>query len=491
LGIDIGTTGCKAVAYGEKGILTTAYREYPTLHPGPGLAELDPVQVGDAILAVIAECADATQADPIRALSAASMGEAMVPVDTSGEPLGRCILSSDPRGKEYVTELLSKIPMEELYPINPNIPGVNYSLPKLRWIQDNDPELYERTDTFLLWDGYLSVLLGGDPCTCYSLANRTLLFDIRGERWSEEILAATGIDGGKLPELRPSGTLCGTVSPEKARQIGLSDGVKIILGGHDQCCNALGAGIVEGGRAVCGIGTYECITPVYDRLPDLSAMAKTGLNVEHHVLPGLYASFLYNQGGALIRWFRDTFAGEMSGDDQYERLSDEMPDGPGSILVLPYFELTGSPGYIDDGAGMIAGLRMDTSRGEILKAVMEGETFYFVEGLEILKHLGIDTSEFVATGGGSRSDRWLQIKADILGVPFVRPRNPEAGTLGAAILAGTAAGQFSSTAEALEQFQGYRERFVPNQDNREQYASMYERYKRLYPAHKTIFGGSE
>ncbi len=150
-------------------------------------------------------------------------------------------------------------------------------------------------------------LLGCEPITSFSLANRTMLFDIRRENWSKEILNISGLDESILPKVVPSGTVSGEIPYKIAKQIGLKKGVKVVVGGHDQCCNALGAGIIQAGKAVCGLGTFECITPVYDSIPNLISMMKNGLNVEHHVVDGLYVSFIYNQAGSLVRWFRDTF----------------------------------------------------------------------------------------------------------------------------------------------------------------------------------------
>ncbi|GAG78949.1 unnamed protein product, partial [marine sediment metagenome] len=214
----------------------------------------------------------------------------------------------------------------------------------------------------------------------------------------------------------------------------LPKGVKVVVGGHDQCCNSLGAGIYRAGTAVCGIGTFECITPTYNHFPDPSSMIENGLNVEHHVLPGLFVSFLYNQSGVLVKWFRDTFATNdvpllKKNEDIYEILAKEMPPEPSRLLVLPYFEMTGPPDFISDASGAIVGLKTSTTRGEILKSIMECVTFYFVDSVNALKDMGIDTSQFVATGGGAKSSHWLQIKANIFGVPFIRQRITEGSML--------------------------------------------------------------
>ena len=531
LGIDVGTTGCKAAAFSAEGAcLASAYREYAAAPRADGRVELDAARVLALVFETIAEVAARTAADPATALAISSMGEAMTPVAADGTVLGASILMSDPRGADLLEPVVAAVGRERFYDINPNILGPNYSLPKLLWLRRDEAALYARAWKFLLWGDLVAFALGGDPLTSYSLANRTLLFDIRREDWSDELLAASGIDRAKLPRPVASGTVAGTVSDAVAARLGLPRGIRIVVGGHDQCTNSLGAGIAEAGRAACGIGTFECITPTYGRIPGgaenvyenrlgpvapppsavelrqgrsspaegappraaephtahtLSEMRRRGLNVEHHVLPGLYVSFIYNQAGSLLRWFRDTFARAdrdrlAPGEDIYDLLAREMPAEPSRVLVLPTFEMTGPPEFIPNPTGLIAGLRMGTSRGDILKAIMEGATFYFVESLEALRAMGIDTSEFIATGGGARSDLWLQVKADILGIPFIRPRITEGSLLGAAILAGLATGVYGSPAEGVVRFVHRDKVFTPDPARHREYRERYEKWRELY-----------
>ena len=487
LGVDVGTTGCKAAAFSERGLcLASAYREYPTLHPGDGWAELDSRYVWDCVRATIGEVAALVAKDPIRALSVSSMGEAVTPVSKQREILGTCILSSDTRGGDYIEALTREIGQEDFYSINPNILGAQYSLPKLLWLRQYQPDLYARAEKFLLWGDLVTYMLGCDPLTSYSHANRTLLFDIRAGDWSERLLSLTGIERTKLPEPVPSGTVAGKVSGHAARKMNLPEGVLVVVGGHDQCCNSLGAGIYEAGRAVCGIGTFECITPSYDRIPESGPMLRNGFNIEHHVLPGLFVSFIYNQSGSLVRWFRDTFARAdrklLSPEkDTYEALAGEMPEAPTRLFTLPYFEPTGPPHFVAEASGVILGMKTTTSRGEILKSIMESVTFYFAESTKALAEMGVDISEFVATGGGAKSDAWLQIKADIFGAPFVRLSITEGSVLGAAMLAGVSTGVYASPAEAASHFVKRGRVFDPDPNRHKIYQEKLQDYRELFP----------
>jgi xylulokinase len=326
-------------------------------------------------------------------------------------------------------------------------------------------------------------LLGCDPFASHSHANRSLLFDIEKEDWSDELLTASGVDRAKLPPCLAGGAVAGEVSQTMADELGLSHGVKIVVGAHDQCLNALGAGAIRPGSAVDGIGTFECITPVYEGIPQAAdRMLAQGLNVEHHILPGLYVSFLYNQAGSLVRWFRDTFAQEAREEkDIYARLDAELPDDPTKLMVLPYFEMTGSPAFVGDASGVIAGLKINTQRGDILKAIMENVTYYFRQSLLASSEVGIQAKEFIATGGGARSDRWLQIKADIMGSPYVRLRNTECGLAGAAMRAGLSTGVYATAEEATHIFVHHDRTFEPDANRHTQYQERFALYAKLFP----------
>lgn len=488
MGIDIGTTGCKAGLFSEEGRpLALAYREYPTLHRKPGWAELDSLQVITLIKESIAEAAACAAEDPVTALCVSAMGEAMTPVSESGDILGPAILSSDVRGGEYAGQLAGEMGQGPFYDINPNILAANYSLPKLLWLRDHETGLFDRVWKFLLWTDLVSFLFGGESVTSYSHANRTLLFDLKKEDWSDTLLGWADISRERLARVAPAGTITGTVAGRLAEELGLTRDTKIVLGGHDQCCNALGAGIISGGKAICGIGTIECITPVFDHIPCYDVMRDARLSIEHHVLPDLYMSFIYNQSGVLLKWFRDVFATAdqrlLPPDaDIYDTLMREMPEGPTGMLVLPHFEPTGAPDYLPDSAGVIAGLYTDTPRGSILKAVIEGASFYFCECLQALQHVHADTSEFIATGGAAKSDTLLQIKADIFGAPFVRLKNTECGAAGAAMLAGLALGTYDSPDQAVADFVERDRVFEPDSRNHERYQELLGRYRRLYPS---------
>ncbi len=489
MGIDVGTSGVKAIVFSESGqTLTSAYEEYGFIRPAPGRAELDAEEVWFKTKTVIRCCTVDTHSDPVRAIACSSMGEAMVPVTADRQILGPSINPNfDLRGEPYLPALTATIDNTHLYDLNGNALGHHYSLFTLKWIKDQQKRLYEESEYFLLWGSFISFMLGAEAQVDYSLANRTLLFDLEQGDWSDELLAWAGLDRDKLPPTVPSGREMGTVSKQMAEKLGLSANVKLISGTHDQCATAVGCGVIEEGLATIGMGTFFTITPVFRTRKPTALMLERGLNTEHHAAPDLYVSFLYNLGGALVKWYRDTFAGFESalrrtqGYGIYGDLFTEMPSGPSSVLVLPHFGPTGPPNFISDSSGVVAGLKLDTQRGDILKGIVEGVAFYLKEVVDTLPATGIAINQYRATGGGAKSDAWLQVVADIMGLPVVRPKVTEAAALGVAILAGIGSGCFNSFAEGVEAMVSLDKVIMPEPEQQKCYQQRYEKYQALWP----------
>ncbi len=497
LGIDVGTTGCKAAVFSADGaLLCRAYREYDIVRAQPGYAELDAERVWRDIQDVIREAAAGARSDPVTALSVSSLGEAVVPVSADRVILGPSLLNSDQRGTEYLGPLAEKLDNERLYRINGNTLGNHYSLTKLLWIRDHQPDLYAKTYAFLHWGAFVAFMLGADPAVDYCLANRTLLFDIDRGTWSPELMAITAIDEGKLPRTVPSGAVVGTVSGAMAKGLGLSSGTRIVAGAHDQCANAVGCGAVAEGSALFGMGTFFCIAPTFTRRPEPRTMIPHGLNTEHHAVPGRFVSFIYNDGGSLLKWYRDTFAARERDEaraadrDVYPELLSEIPEGPSPVIVLPHFSPTGPPEFIADSSGVMVGLRLDTKRGAIAKGILEGTVFYLRDCLDRLPGAGIEIHEFRAVGGGSHSDAWLQICADILGRPLTRAAVAEAGALGGAILAGAATGVFASPEEGAEAMVRLDRTFDPDSTMQQRYEEQFLKYCQLGPLLRDYLRGA-
>jgi xylulokinase len=488
LGLDVGTSGCKAAVFSTEGqLLASAYEEYDLRSPAVGWAELDALAVWEKVQRSIGRVVSQSAADPVSSLAVSSMGEAVVPVSKDRQVLGPSLLNFDVRGEEYLDGLRLQLENEHLYQINGNTLGNQFSLTKLLWIKAHQPDLYAQTYKFLHWSSFVAFMLGAEPVLDYSLANRTLLFDIDRTAWSEEMVQLSGIERARLPEVAPSGVVVGTVAHRIGRELGLSSGVAIVTGAHDQCANAVGCGVIAEGQAMYGMGTYHAITPVLNRRREPSVMMTRGLSTEHHAVPGRYVSFIYNHGGSLVKWFRDTFAAvehrqALAGaKDIYANLLAEMPETLSSVIVLPHFTQTGTPDFLTDSCGVITGLHLNTTRGDILKGMIEGITLYLKEGVDSLPETGISIQDYRAVGGGSKSDAWIQICADILGRPFARPVNTEAGALGSAMIAGVGSGVFPNYQAGVEAMVKLDRIFEPDPARHERYQARFEEYRRLFP----------
>jgi len=490
LGIDVGTSGARALAISIEGRpLAEASREYSLAPAASGAYELDSERVWAAIREVIAEVAARTKQDPIHALSVTSMGEVIVPLSADGRILSQGILSTDQCGSHCARAVEQKLGRERLFEITGSLPGSTGSLSKLCWLRDNKPALFEGAWRFVLWSGLVSYLLGGASTCDYSLASRTLLFDLAQKRWSSEVLHASGLLPLKLPDLAPAGTSVGIVSAPLARELGLPAGVRIILGGYDLSCSALGLGVVEGGMAMYLLGNSIFMLPTFNAIPLTSLMLSQGLDMACHVLPGAFVSVLYNQsGGAVLRWFADTLVPlekrevQKRGLSVYTELLAEMPEEPTELMVLPYFAQAGPPHLGDRVPGGVLGLLTSTTRGELIKALLEGVTYHFAEGQERLQRAGISIKGYRAAGGGARSDRWLQLSADILGTPIERPQVGDPAMMGAAMVAGVGSGAYASFEEAVKMLVRVERRFEPHPQRSALYRAQMERYQKMISA---------
>jgi len=489
LGIHVGTTSCRAIAVALDGtVLGRAFSGYSVSEGPDGARELDVREVWAAVRDVIRKVAQQTREDPIRALSVTTMGEAITPLSAEGQILDRCILGSDPRGADYVEEIERQVGLGFLFDRTGRIPSRAHSMGKLCWIRDHRPRLFQSTWRFVLGSGLVAHLLGGSTTCDYSLAGGTLVYDINQKRWSHQVLGACNLPAFKLPDLAPAGKAIGTVAPGTARDIGLPANVQLILGGHDFCCSALGAGVIDSGMAVYNIGSSMHLAPVFQAIPLTSLMLQCGLTMEAHVVPERFLSHVYNRaGGQVLRWFRDKLAplekreAKRRGSNVYTTLLAEMPDEPTRMMVLPQAAESGAPHYDSRNFGAALGFDLRATRGEVIKALLEGITYPFLEGRALFEQVGMRMQVCRAMGGGARSDPWLQLSADILGIPVERNAMVDPGPLGAAIVAGVGSEAYAGYSEAVDALVRVLERFEPDATRHDAYRNKLARYRELYP----------
>lgn len=477
-GLDIGTTGCKLTVFDENGTqLGKAYRDYPVRRAVSG-HEIDISTMMESVYAVIEEMA--AQYPDLASIGVTSFGETFVMVNETGEPLHNAMLYTDPRGAEECSELSEKLGAEHIAQVTGLAPHEMYSISKMMWIQKHRPEVYAAAKRIHLIEDFVVWHLTRKAQIDYSLATRTMAFDIRTLTWSREIFGAAGIDVSLMSEPVPTGTSSGRITLAAAQRTGLNPACVIVSVSHDQVAAAVGAGAFDGKVAVDGAGTVECLTPIYDSIPEISVMAKGFFSVVPYVVSGKYVAYAFSYtGGALIQWAMETFSKGETNESMEKAYGKDEPTG---LLVLPHFAGAATP-YMDIGSkGAILGLTTATTTADIYRACMEGVVYEMRLNYEALNGSGIAFEKLNATGGGARSKLWMQMKADVLDLPITALKTVDAGTVGSAMLTGIAAGLFTDLNNAAAHMVQERETYYPRAEMHEKYMKIYERYKSMYNA---------
>jgi len=486
-GLDIGTTGCKITIYDDKGIYHyRAYRDYK-VERGSNVHEVNAEHIWRAVQDVITEAAK--HYTDIRAIGITSFGETFVMLDKKNQPIRPAILDTDPRGAlecEKIVNMLGKDRIAYITGLNPHS---MYGLPKMMWMKEHAAKDYNKAEHILMIEDFVVYMLTGNAMIDYSLATRSMAFDIRTLEWSEEILKAAGIDKGLFSKPVISGTNAGTVQKNIAEKLGLTEKTIIVPVGHDQVAAAIGAGVFSSDCAVDGAGTVECVTPVFDGIPENKNMQAGNYAIVPYVIEGKYVTYAFSfTGGALVQWYIDNLAKwekAEAKDNQtsvYEILEKNMIDEPTKILVLPHFAGAATP-YMDEGSkGAIVGLTVSHTASDLYRAMMEGVVYEMRLNIELLEEAGIEIKTLKATGGGAASRVWMQMKADILNIPVISLGSSEAGATGCAIMAGLAIGIFNKLEHAAEYMIHEKETYYPREEMYRAYSKEYEKYKKLYKA---------
>jgi xylulokinase len=490
LGIDVGTTGCKGLLLArDDEIFLTARHSYPLEFPRPGWVELDGQLVLEAVRQVVSAATTEADAmgDPLLAIAVSASGDEAVPVDSAGVGLYPAIMSMDVRSLEEGRLYAETVGAERLYRLTGLPVAANWPLVRLIWLRQHEPEVFKQTAHYLSWEDLVLTWLGAEPVTDDSLAARTMAFDISRRRWSAELLGAADLDPDLFPRSEPSGRVVGKVSPARCKELGLRAPVSLVTGGFDQAMAVLGAGLHRPGEAVVGTGTWEALTVIVEQPRAEAELLAAGFTFGCHVDEGLFYAMATNPGGGSVAsWALDALrvapAEANTTSPSVDDVLQALPDGPTRLVALAHFEGSYNP-WMDPGStGVIQGLRLGTTPEQIFKALLEAITFELRESISRLRASGVAIDALRATGGGARSAAWLQLKADILGVPVSTINVRETGCLAAACLAATAIGHYGSAHEAIDTLVREAQRFECRQDVHDCYADPFSQYLRLYHA---------
>jgi xylulokinase len=408
-------------------------------------------------------------------------GDAVVAVDSQGNQLYPSIATPDERGRtegEWLAEQVGGA--KRLYELTGQPVDNMYALNRVLWFRTHMPEVEQRTWKWLCWHDFFVGKLGLPPTIDWSLAARTLGFDLRRRAWSPELLGAAGMGEDQLAHVAPAGTIIGQIPARIATELGLPTGVMAVTGGFDQACAALGAGAVRCGVMSIATGSVEVLAaPITEPVGEHADRLRESVfaQVPQAGGDGYLVFGVHFAAGTLVRWYRDTLAR----GGEYQQIDASLPIEPTRLLVLPHFAGSFTPRRDPWSTGAVLGLALQTTQAELGRAVLEGTAYELRRILELLEGLGISANELRAVGGGARSDVWLQIKADILNRTIVRPAVFEAGCLAGAILGAVGLGHYPDAATAANGMVQPADRFEPDARRAARYANLFAIYSELHP----------
>jgi len=492
IGIDVGTTGTRAVIVDEQGrVIASATAEHaPFASPQTGWAEQDPRDwwraAGEAVRSVLSRASVAS--DSILAVGLTGQMHGAVLLDERSEVLRPAIIWCDQRTGRQCQEITAKVGAKRLIELTANPAVTGFTLPKVLWVREREPEVWARVRTILLPKDYIRWCLTGERATDVSDASGTLLFDVQARRWSSAMAAALEIDERLLPPAFESQEFVGKVSGEGSKATGLKQGTRVVAGAGDQAAGAVGLGVVRPGAVSATIGTSGVVFAATDR-PALDPPGR--VHTFCHAVPGRWHVMGVTQGAGLsLRWFRDQFgAGTNDIRDPYERLTAEaarIPPGSDGLLWAPYLMGERTPHLDPDARAALVGLTASHTRAHVIRAILEGVAFSLRDTLTIFAEMNLPVETIRLGGGGARSPLWRQIQAEIYGHTVELVEAEEGAAYGAALLAGVGCGAWPSVDAVCDTVIRVATRVEVDPVTVAHMSHRYVAYRTLYPALRNI-----
>jgi len=499
IGIDAGTTSIKAVLINSHGEFIISFGQEYTLDSGPNNScELDPEVYWKITCQVIREIIRKSEINPakITGIAFSSQGETIIVVDSNGKPLRKAIIWLDNRSVKEAKKIEEKFGSQLIMDITGQ-PEILPTWPATRilWIKDNEPQIFNQIDKYLLVEDYLIFRLTGQFCSEHSMVSSSLYFNIISKEWWIDMLDFLGISPDQLPKLIPSGSKVQNLSVEAAHETGLTTSTTVVSGAYDHASGAIGSGNIKPGIVSLTVGACMamCVTlpnPVFD--------VSLKLPCQCHALPDTYFLQPYAQtAGLVLKWFKDEFCKEeietarKQGTDPYNLLMEQaaqIPPGADGLIMLPHFMGTGSPQFNPNVKGVFAGITIGMKKGHFVRSILEAVAFTIEQNLESLRHKGIVIKEIRLLGGGAKSQIWNQIIADVTGIQVVTMSQQENASIGAAILAGIGTGVFKDIESACKKCIRINKSFEPGNRNYDKYRGIYQKYLMIYKSLEGYWG---
>ena len=491
LGIDVGTGGSRAVVINETGqIVASATVEHePFASPQTGWAEQDPDDWWRASVAAIRDVLshDNVSPDEIAAVGLSGQMHGSVLLNERDEVVRPALIWCDQRTDKQCEQLTQQIGAEQLIKLTCNPALTGFTLPKMLWVRDNEPEAWQQVRSVLLPKDYVRFRLTGDKATDVADASGTLLLNVAERKWSDEMLAATEIDASLLPTVFESPEITGTISSSAAELTGLRAGTPVVGGAGDQAGGAVGIGIVQPGAVSATIGTSGVVFAATNS-PALDPKGR--VHTFCHAVPGRWHVMGVTQGAGLsMRWFRDQFGAGMGEGDPYDRMTEEaaqVESGSNGLLWAPYLMGERTPHLDPHARAALVGLTASHTRAHVIRAIMEGVAFSLRDSFEIFNEMKVPVETIRLGGGGARSALWRQIQADIYGRAVATVEAEEGAAYGVAMLAGVGVQTWSSVDAACAAVVRTRDRVEPEAKSKKTLDRQYKTYQAMYPALKMI-----
>lgn len=494
---DLGTTGNKATLYDETGELRgSSFYAYPTQYERTGWAEQDPNDWWQAVCTTTRTLLTETGINGanIACITFSGQMQGVVALDSSALPLRSAIIWADQRATAQADRIGEKISRDDIYRITGHRLSPAYSLHKILWMRDNQPDIFANTHKFMCAKDAIAARLTGEFCTEPSDASGMNLYDLRTGEWSAAIMEAAELDMSKLPQLVRSIDVIGGITVEAAKEIGLPAGIPVVLGGGDGACASVGAGSVSVGQTYSYVGSSAWIATA-SREPVNDAQQRTF--TFGHVVPDLFIPMgTMQSAGSAYQWLRDQLApiernaaeaGGVSAYDLLNAVAETSPPGANNLLFLPYLLGERAPRWNPDARAVFLGLTMRHQRADMIRAVLEGVAFNLRAILIALTAPGLQINDLRVIGGGVSGRLWRQIMADIYGVPLQRLAIlEEATSMGAAVVGGVGVGVYDdfSIAERMNPVVGTVQ---PDEQNRRVYDDLYAIFEHAYTAIEPIY----
>ena len=484
IGIDLGTSAVKLLLVdGEGKILNTVSKEYPLSFPHPGWSEQKPEDWWDACLEGIPELLGGFDAANVKGIGGGGQMHGLVVLDKDDNVLRPAILWNDGRTSEEVEYLNETIGRDKLSEYTANIAFAGFTAPKILWMRKNEPDLFARIEKIMLPKDYINYKLTGVHSCDYSDASGMLLLDVKNKIWSEEMTAIAGITREQLPDLYESYEVIGTVLPDVAARLGLPEGVKVIAGAGDNAAAAIGTGTVRDGSCNISLGTSGTIFIASDNFgvdPFNALHSFAHANGRYHLMGCILSAASCN------KWLCEEILKTADYGAEQAPITDERL-GSNKVFFLPYLMGERSPINDVDARGTLTGMTMDTTRADIVQAVLEGVAFAIRDSYEVARALNIPIKSSRLCGGGGKSPLWRKIMANVLNIPIEIPVAEEGPGYGGAMLAMVGCGEYPDVISCADALISTSATVMPDEEIAARYEEKYRQFKLIYPALKSVF----